>query len=111
MTHPEHDPQAVAADRQRAIDLFLHALSLLKPDTDGLGSGHDLTDLDAAAMLCHVVKGYTRAGHTPEDMLLYQLADATESLLVTAAVPATPDVVKPWHVARAEFLNCRLSAL
>ena len=111
MTQPSPDAEAVAADRTRAVETFLHSLSLLNTDSEGLTPGHHLDDLNMAAMLSLVVKGYTAAADTPEDVLLYQLADATESLLVAAVEPATDDVVTAWHTARATYLICRLSGL
>jgi hypothetical protein len=67
--------------------------------------------LNACALLCGVVKTFTAAGGTVEDILLYQLADKTEQLLVSAVAPTQNDVVGMWWKARAAVVECQLGAL
>jgi hypothetical protein len=90
-----------AIDRSRAVDLFLHSLTKLRTDDDGLQSGHDLEDLNTIAFLCGVVRIFADAhSETVEDMLLAHLADATEALLVSSVVPTDNDVSGKWWRAR-----------
>ena len=91
--------------------MFLHGLTKLKTDDDGLQSGHDMADFNTIALLCGVVKTFTAAGSTVEDILLYQLADKTETLLVSAVAPTESDVVGMWWKARADVVECQIGAL
>jgi hypothetical protein len=100
-----------AIDRPKAVDLFMHSLTLLRTDDYALLPGHDEADLNTCAFLCGVVKTFTAAGSTVEDILLYQLADATEGLLVTAVLLGDKDVSGIWWKARAELVSCQLGGL
>jgi hypothetical protein len=101
-----------AIDRGQAIRMFQHSLTKLRTDDDGLLPGHDLADFNAIALLCGVVKIFADAhSATVEDVLLANLADATEALIVTAALPAQGDVVGRWIKARVELMECQLGAL
>jgi hypothetical protein len=95
----------------RMTELFLYVVSQLEVDDDGLAAGQDLADLNAAAFACHAVKAITIAPENVEDMLIFDLADATEALIVTAAEPAEGDVVSRWHKCRAAVLSNRLGNL
>jgi hypothetical protein len=99
-----------AIDRPRAVDLFMHSLTKLKTDDDGLLPGHDLQDLNTIALLCVVVKTFTAAGSTVEDVLLAHLADATEALIVSSVAP-TDNASGIWWKARAELVQCQLGGL
>jgi hypothetical protein len=98
-------------DRPKAIGMFMHGLTKLRTGDDGLLPDHDLADFDTIALLCGVVKTFTAAGHTVEDILLYQLADKTEALLVSAVAPTESDVVGMWWKSRAAVVECQLGAL
>jgi hypothetical protein len=101
-----------AIDRPKAIGMFMHSLTKLKMDDDGLLPGHDMADLNACALLCGVIRIFTDAySATVEDVLLAHLADATEALLVSAVVPTDNDVVGAWWKARADVVECQLGAL
>jgi hypothetical protein len=100
-----------AIDRGQAIGMFMHSLSLLKTDDHGLLPDHDLADLNAIALLCGVVKTFTAAGSTVEDVLLYHLVDATEALLVSSVMATDEDVSGKWWKARAALVECELGAL
>jgi hypothetical protein len=98
-------------EQRHAVNLFLHSLTLLKTDDDGLLPDHDMADLNTIAFLCGVVRTYAAACRTVEDFLLYQLADATEALLVSSVVPTPTDVSGMWWRARAEVVKCQLGGL
>jgi hypothetical protein len=86
-------------------------VGLLKVDDDGLTPGHDLGDLNAVAFMCRMIKTLAIAPRDPRDILLFELADATEALLVTEVLPPEGDVSKRWIKARAELLTCELGGL
>jgi hypothetical protein len=101
-----------AIDRDQAIGMFLHSLTKLKTDDDGLLPGHDMADLNAIALLCGAVRIFADAySATVEDMLLAHLADATEALLVSSVVPTDKDVSGIWWKARADLTECQLGGL
>jgi hypothetical protein len=102
---------SLSVDQRAAVNLFLHSLTLLRTDDDGLELGHDRADFNAIAFLCGVAKAYVSACRTVEDFLLYQLADATEALIVSSVVPTDNDVVGLWWKARADVVNCQLGGL
>jgi hypothetical protein len=102
---------SLTVEQRHAVNLFLHSLTLLKTDDDGLLPVHDRADLNAVAFLCGVVKAYTAACRTVEDFLLYQLSDRTEALIVSSVVPADDDVVAMWWKARADVVSCQLGSL
>jgi hypothetical protein len=95
----------------RMTELFLYVVSQLEVDDDGLAPGQDLEDLNAAAFACMAMKAIAVSPDHVEDILLFDLADATEALIVTAAEPAESDVVTRFHRARAAVLQNRLSSM
>jgi urease gamma subunit len=101
----------VSEAQREATKLFLHGLTELKVDDNGLKAGNEMDSLNAVAFLAGVVKHYARECEAVEDILLYQLADATEALLVAAAVPTDVDVVSNWLRMRAELASNTLGGL
>lgn len=88
------------------VGCFLYLLEKLVVDDDGLVPGaNDAGVLKCLKMLVGAVQWVSLPAATPEHVLLYQLACATERLL------AGDDVVKRWLAARGELLGCQLSAL
>ena len=104
-------PQLHFTDPERAIELFLFFADRLRVDDDGLAPPHDEGELNAVAFLCLAVKTLAIVPRNPLDVLLFELADATEALLVTAVLPPNGDVVGRWVKARVSVLNCRLDAI
>ena len=96
---------------ERCIELFLYCIGQLRVDDDGLVPGHDMADLNACALLCTMVKALAIVPRDVQDILLFELADATEALIVTAVMPPEGDVSKRWTKARAELLQCQLGGL
>jgi hypothetical protein len=96
---------------ERTTELFLYCLDRLRVDDDGLAPGNDMGDLNAAAFLCHMVKALAIAPRDVQDILLFELADATESLLMTAVMPADGDVATRWAKARAAVVKNELDGL
>jgi hypothetical protein len=78
---------------ERAMTLFLYVINHLQVDDHGLVGGHDLSDLNAAAFLCRAVKTIAIAPRDVLDVLMFNLADATEALLLTAVLPGNGDEV------------------
>lgn len=101
----------MSPEQRHVTNLFLHGLNKLRTDDDGLQSGHEMDDLNVIAFLCLAIKSFTGACRTVEDILLFQLADATEALLVSSVVPTQSDVVGAWVKARAAVVECQLGAL
>jgi hypothetical protein len=97
--------------QRTANDMFLYVLKLLKVDDNGLCAGHDMDDLNVCAALAGAVKHYSRECETVADILFFQLADATEALLVATVEPTDVDVVTNWLRARAELASNTLGAL
>ena len=99
-------------NEERIVELFLFCLGNLKVDDDGLAPGqNDVGDLNAAAFLCHAIKSLAIAPRDVRDVLLFELADSTESLIATAVMAPEGDVSKRWKKARAELLSCELGGL
>jgi hypothetical protein len=98
-------------DERTLVECFLHGLSLLDVDDDGLAGGDDMADLDMLARLCVVLKALTARCRSVEDLLLAELVDATEDLLVTAVVPGEPDISTRWAKALANVVSNQLGAL
>lgn len=96
---------------ERTVELFLYCIDLLRVDDDGLAPENDLSDLNACALLCHMVKALTISPRDVLDVLLFDLADATEALIVTAVVPPDGDVSTRWAKARAAVASCQLGSL
>ena len=94
---------------ERTIELFLYSVGLLQVDDDGLLPVHDLSDLEACAFLCRAVKALAIVPRDVQDILLFELADATEDLLTTAVLAPESDVVERWTKARvaASVLSAR----
>jgi hypothetical protein len=101
----------MTAEQRHVINLFLHGLTKLNTDDNGLKPGHDIEDLNVIAFLCLAVKAVTAACRTVEDILLYQLADESEALLVSSVIPTSDDVVGNWWKARVSVVNCQLGAI
>ena len=80
-------------------------------DDGGLASGHAIGDLNAAAFLCRAVKALAIVPRDVQDILLFELADATEDLLTTAVLAPESDVVERWTKARVALLSCQLGGL
>ena len=85
---------------ERFVELFLYCVGLLRVDDDGLLPGHDMADLNACALLCTMVKALAIVPRDVQDILLFELADATEALIVTAVLPPEGDVSERWTKAR-----------
>ena len=98
-------------EQRHVVNVFLHSLTKLHTDDDGLKPGHDMDDLNTIAFLCLAIKALTATCRAVEDFVLYQLADATERLLVDTVVPQGCDVAGLWWKARAEVVNCQLGGL
>lgn len=98
-------------DPDRVVALFLYCVGLLRVDDDGLTPPHDEAELEAAAFMCKMVKTLAIAPRDPLDVLLFELAAATENLIVTAVLPPEGDVVGRFTKARVSVLECQLGAL
>jgi hypothetical protein len=96
---------------ERTVELFLYAIGQLTVDDDGLAPGNEMADLNAIALLSHVVKALAISPRDIADVLLFELADATEALIVTELLPPEGDVTKRWTKARVELMKCELSGL
>jgi hypothetical protein len=105
------EPQLHFTEPDRAVELFLFCVGQLRVDDDGLLPPHDVGELNAAAFMCRMVKALAIVPRDVQDVLLFELADATESLITTAVLPPEGDVVGRWTTARVSVLNCRLGAL
>lgn len=99
MTDNDHTP----------TDVFLHALSLLTFNDDGLDDANDLDDIETTTRLCAAVKAATADANTPMHRSLHRLAERTEDMLITWVHPNEP-AVRAWLIARGEFLQLRLAA-
>jgi hypothetical protein len=104
-------PQFQFVEPDRVVELFLHCVGQLRVDDDGLASGHDVAELNAVAYLCLMMKTLAIVPRDPLDILLFELADATEALITTAVLPPNGDVVGRWTNARVSVMNCRLGAI
>jgi len=96
---------------ERIVALFNYCIGQLRVDDDGLAPGHDEADLNTCAFLSRAVKAIAIAPRDVHDVLLFELADATEDLLTTAVLPAEGDVTGRWVKARVDVLNCQLGGL
>lgn len=96
---------------ERTVELFLYCVGMLRVDDDGLLPGHDVADLNACAFMSLAVKALAIAPRDVQDVLLFELADATEALIVTAVMPPEGDVVGRWTKARVALLECQLGGL
>jgi hypothetical protein len=96
---------------ERTVALFNYCIGQLRVDDDGLAEGHDMADLDACALLCRMMKALAIVPRDVHDVLLFELADATEDLLTTAVVPAEGDVVGRWTKARVSVMESQLGGL
>jgi hypothetical protein len=105
------EPQLEFTEPERAVALFLHFVDRLRVDDDGLAPPHDVSELNACAFMCTMVKALAIVPRDPLDVLLFELAAASEALITTAVLPPEGDVVGRWTKARVSVLNCRLSAL
>jgi hypothetical protein len=98
-------------DPDRTIELFLHFVGILRVDDDSLASGHDMAELNACAFMCLMMKTLAIVPRDVQDVLLFELADATEDLITTAVLPPKGDVVGRWTKARVSVMECRLDGL
>jgi hypothetical protein len=96
---------------ERAVELFHYCIGQLKTQDDGLAPGHDEADLETCAFLCRMVKALAIVPRDVHDLALFELADATEALIVTAVLPPEGDVVGRWIKARVSVLESQLGAL
>jgi hypothetical protein len=96
---------------ERIVELFLYCIDQLRVDDDGLAPGHDEAELETCAFLSRAVKALGIAPRDVHDVLLFQLASATEDLIVTAVLPSDGDVATRWAKARAAVVECQLGAL
>jgi hypothetical protein len=96
---------------ERTVALFLYCVGQLRVDDDGLAEGHDMADLDACALLCRMMKALAIVPRDVHDVLLFELADATEALIVTEVLPPEGDVAGRWTKARVAVLECQLDGL
>lgn len=106
------EPQFHFTPVERTTELFLYCIGRLQLDDDGLAPGkNDIADLNAAALLCRMVKSLAIVPRDVLDIFLFELADASEALITTAVMPADGDVVTRWIKARAAVMECQLGAL
>jgi hypothetical protein len=96
---------------ERTVELFLYCIGQLRVDDHGLLPGHDMADLNACAQLCTIVKALAIVPRDVQDVLLFELADATEALIVTEVLAPEGDVVDRWTKARVALLQNGLSAM
>jgi len=96
---------------ERTVELFLYCVGILRVNDEGLAAGHDMSDLNAAAFLSHMMKALAIVPRDVHDVVLFELADATEALLVSSVVPTDSDVVGRWTKARVSVLQSELDAL
>ena len=92
----EQLPEPAWMNEERIVELFLYCLGNLKVGDDGLAPGHDIGDLNACAFLCHAIKSLAIAPRDVQDILLFELADATEALIVTAVLPPEEGDSERW---------------
>ena len=93
------------------VELFLYCVGRLRVHDDGLAPPHDVSELNAASFMCTMVKTLAIVPRDVLDVLLFELAAATENLITTAVLPPEGDVVGRWTNARVSVLECQLGAL
>jgi hypothetical protein len=96
---------------ERLPELFMYCLDQLRVNDDGLAPGHDEAELETCAFLSRAVKAIAIAPRDVQDVLLFELADATEALIVTAVLPPEGDVATRWAKARAAVVENQLGGL
>jgi len=105
------EPQFRFTNPERIVELFLYCIGELKTQDDGLAPGHDEAELETCAFLSRAVKALAIVPRDVHDVLLFELADATEALIVTAVLPAEGDVTGRWIKARADVVCSELGGL
>jgi hypothetical protein len=88
------------------IGIFLHGLTRLQVDDDGLvPDANDPDDLHTIGTLAVLTYRIASRGDTPRDLALSRLAVTTGGLIASQWLGGGESIVREWSLARVELLE------